>query len=74
VTSSGDEKAQPEASSQQAQPAASNEGAEPAASNESVQPSADLNWMKTESIRSSGESKEEFLRRLRDPDPKDLRR
>jgi hypothetical protein len=75
VAGSGDEKAQPEASSQQAKPEANNQGDQPAADNESAQPPADDNWMKTESIRGgSPERGEGFLRRILNHDDKDDRR
>jgi hypothetical protein len=79
VASSGDEHAQPAAGSEQpaagsAQPEAGNEQPPAQASGEPAQPQADLNWMKTESIRGSGESREDFIKRLRDPGEEKRRR
>jgi hypothetical protein len=71
---SSDDQTQPEASAQQAGSATSNEGSQPEASSEGAQPDTDANWMKTESIRGAGEGREEFLRRLRDPDKERGRR
>lgn len=68
VASSDDEQAQPDANSQQAQSASGNEGAQADSGNDTAQPQAtEKGWMKTESVRGSGESARDFLLRIHDP-------
>jgi hypothetical protein len=57
-----DEPAQPESSNQE-QPPADNQGNAPEPGT-SVPSEPNVNWMKTESVRNAGESKEDFLQRI----------